>query len=307
MDLFADILLKVTLPIVALVALGYVTQPKLKVDVGSLNRLQLFVVLPCFFIHYLSTATQPISAVWPTVTFTLVQFAMLIALGWVATRAFRLERSLAPVMALATVYANVGFYGIPVVQLAFPPEFILHQSIITALMTILIVTVGVWMLAPEGGGQGLFGRLRLAFDTRVIPAVAVGLLLRGFEVTLPAVLSVPVQLMGMIFTPLALYTLGAQLADSGKGTVTLGPLSLVTVLKLLIAPAATWALALAMGLPDDLTDLVVVAAATPVGLLLAIFCSEFGRHPGLVARAILVTTALSPIFVTAWILLVRLI
>lgn len=305
MDLFLEILFKVTLPIIALVALGAALQPRLKLDVPGLNRLQVFVVLPCFLLHYLSSAKQPIDALLPTIWFSFAQFALLILIGWFAAFVFRVGRTLRPVMALATMYANIGFFGIPVVQLAFPPEYILHQSVMTSLISIVIVTVGVWLLAPAEQGAGPFARLRQAFETPVIPAVAAGLLLRGFDVTLPPVVGTPVQLMGSIFTPLALYTLGCQLADGARGELKYGPLTLVVILKLLIAPAATWALAWSVGLPDDLTDLFVVAAAAPVGVLLAVFCAEFDREPRFLANAILVTTLLSPLVVTGWLLLMR--
>ncbi|PPD28213.1 MAG: hypothetical protein CTY20_10935 [Hyphomicrobium sp.] len=305
LDLFLDILFKVTLPIVALVALGTVLQPRLKLDVPGLNRLQVFVVLPCFLLHYLSSAKQPIAALLPTIGFSLLQFAVLILIGWLAAIVFRVGPTLRPVMALATMYANIGFFGIPVVQLAFPPEYILHQSVMTSLISIVIVTVGVWLLAPAERGGGPFLRLRQAFETPVIPAVAAGLLLRGFEVTLPPVIGMPVQMMGSIFTPLALFTLGCQLAAGARGEWKFGPLALIMVLKLLVAPAVTWALAIAVGLPDDLTDLFVVAAAAPVGVLLAVFCAEFNREPRFLASAILVTTLVSPLVVTAWLLLVR--
>ncbi len=305
MSLFLDILLKVTLPIVALVAIGMAVQPRLKFDVPGLNRLQVFVVLPCFLLHYLSSAKQPISALVPTIGFSLLQFLVLIVIGWLVAVIFRLGPSLRPVMALGTMYANIGFFGIPVVQLAFAPEYILHQSVMTSLISIVIVTVGVWMLAPVEAGAGPFARFRQAFETPVIPAVAAGLLLRGFEVTLPPVVGLPVQMLGSIFTPLALFTLGCQLADSARGELKLGPLTLMAVLKLMVAPAVTWGLAIAVGLPDDLTDLFVVAAAAPVGVLLAVFCAEFDREPRFMASAILVTTLLSPLVVTGWLLLVR--
>ena len=307
MDLFLDILLKVTLPIVALVALGFALQPRLRLDVTGVNRLQVFVVLPCFLLHHLSAADVPISSVWPTVYFSLLQFALLIALGWGAAVLFKFDRELVPVLAMATVYANVGFFGIPLVQLAFPPEFILHQSVITSLITILMVTVGVWLLAPARSGAGPFGRVRQAFETPVIPVVAAGLVLRALEIKLPPVLGMPIQMMGSIFTPLALYTLGAQLAAGAKREPRTGPLALVLVLKLLLAPAATWLLALAVGMPQGLTELFVVGASTPVGVLLAIYCAELDRHPDIVASAVLVSTALSPLFVTGWLLATRLV
>ena len=54
MALFIDILTKVTLPIIALVALGYLLQGKLKLDIGTLNRLQVYVVMPAFLVHFLA-------------------------------------------------------------------------------------------------------------------------------------------------------------------------------------------------------------------------------------------------------------
>jgi malonate transporter len=78
------------------------------------------------------------------------------------------------------------------------------------------------------------------------------------------------------------------------------------VLKLMLAPALTWGLAIALGISDDLTELYVVAAATPVGVLLALFCAEYDRQPRFVSGAVLISTMLSPIFVTGWILVMRL-
>lgn len=306
MQLFTEILMNVTLPIVALVGLGFGAQRRLNLDVPSLNRLIVFIIMPAFLLHFLSAARQPIGELWPTIYFTAIQFALLLLLGWLAAKLFRLPAEYAPILAMATVYANVGNYGIPLVKLAFPESFILHQSVITSMMTILIVSVGAWMLAPDRGERGMLARLKVAFETPVVPAVLVGLALRAAEIRLPPVIGTPIELIGTTFPPLALFALGAQLAQTGRGGLEAGPLSLVLVLKLLAAPALTWGLGLALAIPDDLLDLYVVAAATPVGVLLALFCAEYDRQPRFVSGAVLFSTLLSPIVVTGWILLVRL-
>ncbi|MEO1204807.1 MAG: AEC family transporter [Pseudomonadota bacterium] len=314
--LFQSVLMDVTLPIVALVAVGFVMQRRMHFDVATLNRALMFIFVPAFLVHYLSSSRLPIGEVLPTTYFTVVQFLVLIPVGWIAALLFRYGNRFAAVIALTTVYANVGNFGIPLVQLAFPERYILHQSVITSLVTILIVTVGIWLLAPPERGQGFFNRLKLAFEMPVIPAVCVGLLLRGFEVTLPTVIGKPVEMIGSVFAPLALVALGAQLGDRRPETLSAettdgpprgaGALTLAVVLKLLVAPAITWGLALFMGLPGDLLDLVVVASATPVGVILAVFCLDFRREPKFVGQAILISTLLSPITVTAWIIAMRL-
>ncbi len=306
MDLFLDILMKITLPIVALSALGYLVQGRLKLDVGSLNRLQVYIILPAFLVHFLSSGSQPLSVVWPTAYFWVTQFIILIPLGWLLVILCGMRHSYGPLVGIATAYANVGFYGIPLVQLAFTPDFIIHQSVITALTAILVATVGMWMLAPAGEQKGLLGRLRLAFETPMIPAVIVGLLLRGFEYKLPALIGVPIEMLSRVFTPLALFTLGAQLYDSALSRVPVGALTLMLVLKLLFAPAFTWALAYYMGFAPDMTALFVVAAATPTGVLISIFAKQYNVHPELISSAIVVSTILSPLVITAWILATRL-
>ena len=136
---------------------------------------------------------------------------------------------------MATVYANVGFFGIPLVQLAFPPQFILHQSVITSLITIVMVTVGVWLLAPARGGAGPLGRVRQAFETPLFPPSSPASCC-ALEIKLPPVLGADPD-DGIDLHPLALYTLGAQLAGGAKHDLRTGPLALVLVLKLLVAPA----------------------------------------------------------------------
>lgn len=315
MSLFQSVLTDVTLPIIVLVALGMVMQRRMHFDVQTLNRVLVFAFLPAFLVYYLSTSRLPISEILPVAYFSAIQFMVLILVGWLVAMALGYGRSFASIVALTTVYANVGNFGIPLVQLAFPEHYILHQSIITSLITVLIVTVGLWMLAPAERHSGLWSRLKLAFETPVIPAVIVGLVLRGFEITLPVVLAKPIELVGSVFAPLALFALGAQLGDRRPATLeqarsgpARGPLTLalVVALKLVVAPAITWGLALSMGMPQDITDLAVVAAATPIGVILAVFCLDFGREPRFVGRAILVSTMLAPITVTMWIILMRL-
>ena len=305
MALFLEILTQVTLPIITLVALGWSLQPRLKLDVASLNRLQVYVVMPAFRVHFLSSGKQPIDEVWPVVTFGVIQFLILIPLGWMLVVAFRMRRSLGPMMGLGTAYANVGFFGIPVTQLAFGPEYLLHQSVLTALMAVLVCTVGVWLLAPSGGSK--LGKLKNVFETPLIPSVVLGLGLRGFEVELPVVVSQPLQFLGSIFTPLALYTLGAQVASAKAMRIEAGPQTLIMLLKFLVSPLLSWGICVALGLPPDVTSVIVVAAATPVGVLITIFAAEYKTEPEFISTAVVISTALSPLFVTGWIIAMRLV
>jgi malate permease and related proteins len=305
MALFLDILTKVTLPIITLVALGYLMQGKLKLDIGTLNRVQVFVVMPAFLVHFLATGRQPIAVIWPVFYFGIVQFLFLIPIGWLAVIMLRQRASLGPITGLGTAYANVGFFGIPVTQLAFGADYLIYQSVMTALMSILGCSVGVWLLAPAGQG-GILSKLKTAFETPLIPSVVLGISLRAFEIELPTVVGQPMQFLGSIFTPLALYTLGAQVAASRVIRIEWIPQILMLTLKFAVAPILTWWVCRYMGFPRDISDVLVVAAATPVGVLITIFAAEYDNEPEFISTAVVISTALSPIFVTGWILITRL-
>jgi predicted permease len=49
-----------------------------------------------------------------------------------------------------------------------------------------------------------------------------------------------------------------------------------------------------------------VAAATPVGVLITIFAAEYKTEPEFISTAVVISTALSPLIVTAWIVATRL-
>jgi hypothetical protein len=302
-QVFIEILTNVTLPIVALVAIGWVFQRRLKIDVASLNRLQVHVILPCFFIITLSTSKQPLSAVWPTAVFMFIQLLMLVPLGWLIAMAVRMKPETGPVVGLGVAYANVGYFGVPVALLAFGPDSLIHVSVMTVFMAILAVTVGVWMLAPGGGSFG--SRIMTAFETPMLPSIMIGLALRALEIKLPVVLSQPMNLMGQTFTALALYSLGAQIASSSLRHVKFWPQLLMIVLKFGMAPALSWALAAYLQLPTDLIKLLVVMTATPVGVIITIYCIEYNRDPEFISAAVVLSTIVSPLFVTGWILLMQ--
>jgi predicted permease len=238
------------------------------------------------------------------VVVSLAQFVLFIPLGWGLARLFGLRASIGPLMGLGTAYANVGFFGIPVTQLAFGSEYLLHQSVLTAMVTVMLCTVGVALIAPSGGSP--VARIRIAFETPLIPAIGLAIALRAAGVELPTIVSQPLQFIGGIFTPLALYTLGAQVSQARSMRLELGPQALMLVLKFLIAPAVTYGLCVALTVPKDVTAVIMVAASTPVGVLLAVFAAEYRREPEFISTAVVLSTALSPVFVTGWVLVARL-
>ena len=304
MGLFLDVVVDITLPVVLIAGFGFALQRGVGFDVASLNRLLVYATLPCFLLHTLSSADLPLAEVEATAVFTVIQFLLLLAIGWMLAGLLARRGEDRPILALAAAFPNSGNFGIPVIELAFGPDYVVHQAVITALLTILILTIAPLFLANRAGG--LKGVVQAIFGTPLIPAVAAGLLLNALDVALPRALAQPLQVMGAAYVPVALFGLGVQLASSGwresGATVAWG-----VTLRLVAAPLlTTLVLVFLIDLPEGLRDVLIVGSCAPVGVLLAIFCAEYGRGPGLASAMVVLSTVISPLLVTAAIYLTRL-
>ena len=302
LPLFIEILTQITLPIIVLVVLGWGARLRLQLSVETLNKLLLNIILPCFFVHYLSTAKIPLAEVWPTAWFTVLQYLALFLIGWVIAGLVRVPRETRIIVAIAMAFPNTGNFGIPVAQLAFPADLLLHQAVIVSLQTVLIVLTSVLFIMPKNSDRSAWGEVA---KNPMIWGVIIGLALKAFGVQLPAIVAKPVELITGAYAALALFTLGAGLAG-GRAHVETGALSIAVVLKLIVSPAVTWGLAFAFGFRGLDLEFLVVAAAAPVGILFAIFCLIYDFRPRLVAAMVFVATVLSPLSVSAWILIMRL-
>lgn len=302
MQLFLDILTGITLPILGLVALGYGVQRRLSFDVSTLTRMQVYVLLPGALIYFPSAAKLPLDAAWPILWFTLLHFALLFVLGWGIAALTGMSRNMCAMMGLAAFFSNSGNYGIPLIQLTFPEDYLLYQTVVLSLHSIVIAPVALLAFRTTEGGKN--SMLKAFFGTPLLPAAALGYLLKGYDVTLPTVLAVPLKLISDAFTPMALLLLGVQLAAI-DAKVERGPLALGIILRLAIAPATAWGLAYMLGFSPDLTAFFVVSAAVPVGVLLAIFASEYKVEPGLASMMVFISTVLSALAVTGWVYAVR--
>jgi hypothetical protein len=296
MALFVDIVSRITLPLVLLMGLGYLLERKLKLDVATLSRLLVYAVLPCALIHFLTSATLPLSAVGLSAWFAAAQFFVLLALGWGVALLMRLGPAARAVFALAIAFPNSGNYGLPLVELAYGGDYIMHQSVITSVHSILIVTVGVFLLSAQR--HSLRSGVRAMLATPLIPSVALGLVIKGLDITLPALIALPLKVVASALTPIALFTLGAQIASASNWSASWRPVGMSLVLRMIAAPALTWVAAAALGFPPDLSSLYVVGAATPVGVLLVVFAAQYESDVNLATAMAVVSTILSPIVVT---------
>jgi malate permease and related proteins len=307
LSLLLDIFFDVTVPITVLIALGAVGQRWQKLDAGTLNRLVLYVLLPPFLINAFAQPGVPLSAMGKDALAFAVQSVLLLGLGWIWGGVLGLKPAQRAVVAFGLACPNSINYGIPFVDLAMGSAAVPTQAIAGSVHSVFMMSVGIAVLA--GAEAGFRKGLLSALKSPIFVALAIGLGLRFTDTHLPRAIAYPLALVGQGYAPIALVTLGVQLATV-RLQASLWPTAVAVLGALLVAPAATWGIvwglqAAGLSVSTPLIALLVVNAALPAGAGLAILGSELGKDRVLPTAMVVASTILSPFTLTVVVFLMR--
>ncbi len=158
------------------------------------------------------------------------------------------------------------------------------------------------MAAVSGQGRAalLGGYLKIPMLYVLLAAFA----LRGLRVALPDTLSYTLRLVADGLVPMALVTLGAQLAQQARWPRWRVIVPLLT-LKLLVMPALMALVVWALGLWPWPGAMLIVASAAPTAVNTLLVALEQGGDAELAADCVFWTTLLSAVTVTLILALVR--
>jgi predicted permease len=300
--IFFQIVLTIIFPIFILLAIGFVLDRTVTIDVQTLTRVSFYVFTPglIFVLIYESDLRldEIIGIGAFTVTHILVVF--IAALVVFSLPRFRERRSL---LALGSVYTNAANYGFPLMLLAFGERAVSVISILLTVQTLLFFTLGLLFLV---GGQGrkLGDSLRQVLQFPAIYAIVLGFAMRALNLDLPGPLQPPLQYIREGFLALALITLGVQLSKSPiRGNAF--SISMVGVMRFLVAPASAALLVGFFGLDQEIRSALILASGLPTAVNLYIAANEVKREPELASRIVFWTTMISAIAIPIILILIR--
>jgi predicted permease len=265
---------------------------------------------------------------------TTLNVLVLGAVVWGIGRALGASPKTLAAVALAVMFYNSGNYGIPLAALAFPggagagPDASTHperdgaavQAFVVFAMNLLTFTVGLAIAAWAGTGEWRSG-IGTYFRLPMLPAVVAALLARAWVASapgreIPIAIAKPAEYLAQGLIPLALVTLGAQLADNPRRP-RWRPLSMVLFLRLLYAPAQMAVLLYGFHLlgwkPLDLwgphrwpAASLILTAGVPTAINTLLLVLEVGGETELAADSVFWTTVASCVTITAWLVVIRL-
>ena len=132
--------------------------------------------------------------------------------------------------------------------------------------------------------------------------IVAAFLIRDTAIDVPRWIAEAARVVAGGMMPIALITLGAQLASNPPRVNwrRWRIVGAVTILKLAIVPAATWAMVWALGLWPWPGAVLVLASAAPTAVNTLLLTLELEGDPEIAAECVFWTTVLSAVTVTLW-------
>jgi malate permease and related proteins len=306
----------IVLPILVLVALGYLLQRRLGLDMPTMTRLNFHFIIPAVIYAFVVSSDLTAGDVALVVVFEVLFIMALAAVAFVAGWIRRLPEDQRRVLMMSTMFHNSGNYGIPLQQLTFrgPLEAtaVSMQVFVMMVQNVAGYTVGVFLASHQPHWrQSLQATVRFPPLWALLAAIITVAIRRQLDVDttehLAHLLSPFWQIIQYIreaFIAVALCTLGAQLALVRRNGIRY-PVTLSIVLRLMVGPAIGFAIIRLMGLEGLMAQVLLISTTTPTSVNSLLMCLQFGNHPDFIARSVFYSTLISPITVAVVVLLVR--
>lgn len=291
---FGFLFSKVISPILLLVALGALLQKKRPVEMRSLSNLQVYLFIPAFMFVHVADSTlsgREILGIAGAILLTKVLLAVPLygLLVWK-----RVPRETLAAVLLASVVFNAGNFGIPVAVRAFGSEGGEVVALVIMVANLSLWGIGYGLSAAINGG-GLKG-VSEYFKLPMVYFLLAAFLLRATGWKLAEPISYAFHLLSDGLVPLALVTLGAQLATQWRlpRWKLILPVAFFKLLCLpLVATLVVWWLKL---WPWPGAQL-IVAAAGPTAVNTILLAMEQDGDVELAAECVFWTTLLSAVTV----------
>jgi predicted permease len=323
-----DILLTVLAPILLLVGIGALLRWRLRVDVATLSKLNIYLFVPGFVFFNVAHSTLRVSDMVGVFGITVLQVATLGLMIWGIGRLLRVSRQTLAAIALAVMFYNSGNYGLPLAELAYPKhvansslttdrDAAAYQTFVMMAQNLLTFTVGMAIAAAahEGGiGKGFLTLIKLP----ILPGLLAGILAQWWIRADPGHHHLPTWITSTTryikdgLVPVALITLGAQLATNPRWP-RWKPVGLVLILRLIFGPiqmmALLWVLAKtgvpALNVWPWPAELLILTASVPTAVNTLLLTLELGGDAELAADCVFWTTVFSVVTITGWLILLR--
>lgn len=281
------VLISAVLPI-ALVALSGVWVGRaFDLDLKTLARLNIYVLLPALVLTGLYESTLMLSSAVGIVVGFLIHSTVLYLLSKGLGQVLNLSDDSRKSLVATTLLANSGNIGLPFVLFALGEAALDRAVVYLIASAIFVASIGPVFLKGEGSKVGL----QITLKMPVFWATLIGIALQALTWPVPIPVDRALQLLSDAAIPTALLMLGIQLSRIRLAFS--GYELFAASLRLIVSPLTAYGIGRLIGLQGLDLSVLVIQSAMPVAVNTLIWVSEFGGDIRQVAKTIVLSTALS--------------
>jgi len=301
MNYFFHIFTQVILPIFLQIATGFVLKKFLDFHVDGLARVQIYIMLPALLFLRMYDNELSGEIVFSVVINCILLFVFLYIIAFVISKLLKQSKSMTGAIVNTSSMYNCGNYSIPLMQLLYTnPIAVTVQIIIMTIQNLFSNTIGIFN--ANSGNKSIKNSVIDILKMPMIYAVLAGIIwkISGFELWQP--IRVTAEALGAGAVPIALVTLGIQLADTKLNFK--NPLIYLTCfIRLIISPIIAWLLVLVFRIDGILASILIISSAVPSSVNVSIFALQFDSESNYVSQTVFMSTILSIITLIGVILL----
>ncbi|WP_409254177.1 AEC family transporter [Bacillus sp. SCS-153A] len=296
-------LILIVLPVFIILAVGFIGQRVLDLDIKSISTASLYLMLPFLAFQTFYENELTISYLY-IILFCVLLLLGLVVISIIAGRLTNPPQPKTSAFVLAGAFMNSGNYGVPVILFAFGERGFQYAVIMMVIQSLLMNTVGLYFAAKGSKKGGTFkDSLVKIIKMPVLYGSAAGLLLQVGSVHLPDFLYNGIDLIASAAIPTIMLVLGMQLANISKKDVQMKELSAVLVMRFIASPLIAYGITVLLSLDSLLSSVLIILAAMPTAANTTMFAVQFDTEPDLVSFSTLVTTSISLVSVPLMLML----
>ena len=275
-------------------------------DERVLNGYVYYFALPAYFL--LGLADTALDA--DLSRFLVVGVAPIVAFIsalWLIRLAFRLRRDPFYLIAVASVFGSLAFFGLPFVELVLGREEPVGLAV-ALIAAVSPITVGMVLVLLElyglkgiSVGKAVWDVMRKFSHNPLIISLALGIALSLFGFRIPFFARRPLELLGDTAAPMALFSLGVFLyGRRHRGIMAAAGLASI---RLVLLPAITLGFAWLLGIRGLEREVAVLMNGTPMAVNMIVLSARYRFFEEEIATTILVSTVGAIITMNLWSLL----
>ena len=286
--IFKDIIL----PIFIVMAIGFILQKKFTMDISTLSKLNIYFVVPAFIFVKLYSTQFSASLFGHVLLFFILLVIILYVISTLFAKLLGLDRGKKTAFSNSIIFFNSGNYGVPVNELVFKgdPFAMSIQVIVLTLQNVFTFSYGIFVLQSVNTSKwkAMIGYFKMP----VLYAMGAGLICNALNISIPAVILLPANMIANAMIGLALLTLGAQVARIQFKAALSAVYSSLTV-RLIISPIIALFIIWLFRVDGMTAQALLIASAMPTSVNSAVIAEEYKNYPDFAAQVVLFSTIIS--------------